>query len=281
MDAIRLIAMDMDGTLLNVEQRITPENLNALEQAAARGVRIAICSGRTARDVSYFASDAGLDGCAVLALNGACCLEVPHAEPYALHTFREDVAKRVTAILLGHGVTFACFQADRVIVLENDPCVTRANWGTYVNRDKPEAYAYGEAALRRYEGEGICKCVYIDAPNAQRIARIARELSDIPGLTVTSSWSDNLELMPAGVGKGSALAELAQGLAIPRQQVMAIGDFDNDLDMIQYAGLGVAMQNGSQRVKEAADYVTLSNAENGVAAAIRRFVLDACITTLK
>jgi Cof subfamily protein (haloacid dehalogenase superfamily) len=274
MDAIRLIAMDMDGTLLDQRQRIPPPNLLALQQATAQGVRIAICSGRTARDVSYFASDAGLDRCAVLALNGGCCLETPHAEPYAVHTFPADTARLVEAALLRHEVTFACFQADRVIVLKGDPQHVRAQWGTYVDRDKPEAYAYGEEALRRYADEGVCKYVYIDAPNVKRIARIAEELSQVPGLMVTSSWNDNLELMPAGIGKGSALAQLAARLMIPREQVMAIGDYDNDLEMIRFAGVGVAMANGSQRVKDAADYITLTNEESGVAAAIRRYIPD-------
>jgi Cof subfamily protein (haloacid dehalogenase superfamily) len=272
MEAIRLIAMDMDGTLLDEQQLITPENMNALRSATARGVHIAICSGRTARDVSYFASDAGLNGCAVLALNGGCCLLAPHAAPYAVNTFPKDTARRVETVLLHHGVTFACFQVERVIVLKNDPHCTRAQWGTYVARDKPEAYAYGMEALRRYAEEGVCKYIYIDAPNAERIACIASELADVPGLTVTSSWNDNLELMPAGIGKGSALAELATRLAIPREQVMAIRDYDNDLEMLRYAGVGIAMANGSQRVKEAADFITLTNEESGVAAAIRHFM---------
>jgi len=274
MDSIRLIAMDLDGTLLNNAQSISPRNLRALKTAAERGVAIALCSGRSARDISYFASDAGLDDCRVLALNGACCLTEPHGRPYAVQTFRADTLERTTAILLSHRVTFACFQTDRVIVLGNDPSVQRANWGTYVNRDHPQGYAYGEEALRAYGGEGVCKCVYIDRPCAPRIARIAEELQAVEGLTVTSSWNDNLELMPAGVGKGQALLELAARLSVPREQVMAIGDYDNDLDMLRFAGLGVAMANGSEAARAGADVVTLSNEEDGVAAAIERYVLQ-------
>ena len=271
MQPIRLIAMDMDGTLLNRERRISPENLRALSGAVERGIHIAICSGRTARDVSFFASDAGLDQCAVLALNGACCLQTPHAAPYAVHTFKQETASLVMEVLLRNGVTFSCFQADRVTVLENDVNVLKANWGTYVDRGKPEAYAYGEASLRRFLPEGVCKYVYIDTPASPRLSRIARELEGVEGLTVTSSWNDNLELMPTGTGKGTALAGLAERLHVPREQVMAIGDFDNDLDMLQYAGVAVAMGNASARVLAAADFVTLSNAEDGVAAAVSRF----------
>lgn len=272
---IRLIAMDMDGTLLDGSQQIPGENLDALRKATAQGVRIAICSGRTASDVSYFASDAGLSTCAVLALNGACCLEAPHRQPYAVHTMPEATANRVTEVLLGHGVTFACFQASRVIVLENDPGVLKPNWGTFVDRGNPDAYAYGTEALRHFRGEGICKIVYIDREYAPRIEQIRRELQPIDGLFVTSSWQDNLELMPKGVGKGIALQALAQKLGIPREQVMALGDYDNDLEMIEYAGFGVAMENASPRVKKAARFQTLSNDQCGVANAIRKHVLSA------
>ena len=79
MDPVRLIAMDMDGTLLNPRQKISQENLIALQKAESQGVQLAVCSGRIANDISFFLSDAGLHHCAVLALNGACCLDHPHA----------------------------------------------------------------------------------------------------------------------------------------------------------------------------------------------------------
>jgi Cof subfamily protein (haloacid dehalogenase superfamily) len=271
---VELIAMDMDGTLLNEAQQISRENRKALARAAELGVRLAICSGRTADDVSYFLSDAGIAHCAVLALNGACCLAEPHGRPYAVHTLGDETLEKTTAILLERRVTFACFQQRRVIVLNNDPQATRANWGTYVARADAANYACGEEALARFRQEGVCKIVYIDRTDGEpRIDAIRRELLRVAGLTVTSSWADNLELMPEGVSKGTALTELAQRLSIPRERVMAIGDYDNDLDMIRAAGIGVAMGNASESVKRAANHVTLANGRNGVAAAIRRFAL--------
>ena len=123
----------------------------------------------------------------------------------------------------------------------------------------------------RYRNEGICKIVYIDRPAAPRLAQIRAELSCIAGLHVTSSWNDNLELMPQGVGKGAALLELADRLQIAREQTMAIGDFDNDLDMVQAAGVGVAMGNASPAVLRAAAFVTADNDHDGVAQAVLRF----------
>ena len=274
MEQIKLIAVDMDGTLLDEHQLIPTANLAALKEAVAQGVHIAICSGRTASDASFFATDAGLDSCHVLALNGACCLLSPHAEPYYVRTIQPDVAQQAIQVLLTHHVTFASFQQSRVIVVHGDDEVSKRNWGTHVARDNANAYAYGQDALALYRDEGICKFVYIDQDLSPRIQRVREALAPLQGLAVTSSWTNNLEMMPSGVNKGVALRGLAEKLGIPRTQVMAIGDFDNDLDMIEYAGLGVAMGNGSPRVKRAAQHVTLSNAEFGVAAAVRRFVLD-------
>lgn len=273
MHSIRLIAMDMDGTLLDQRQAIPEENLTVLREAAQKGIHLAICSGRSAADISYFASDAGLDSCHVLALNGACCLDTPHGKPYAVHTVPDAVARQVLTVLLRNQVTFACFQAERVIVLENSPSTHRLNWGTYVARGNADAYAYGEEALRRYLPEGICKFVYIDEDRSPRLERVRQELLPIAGITVTSSWSDNLELMPEGVGKGTALKELATRLQVPAAQVMALGDYDNDLEMIAFAGCGVAMGNASERIKQTARHTTLTNEQNGVAAAIRRYAL--------
>jgi len=272
MSKIKLIAMDMDGTLLDDRQHIPKENLTALKQAVAQGVHIAICSGRSASDVSYFASDAGLDQCSILALNGACCLKAPHQEPYSVSNVKAQTADRVVDILLKHKVTFACFQKNRVVVLQNDYQVQKLNWGTHVARNNANAYAYGIESLERFKNEGICKFVYIDEDGSPRIEMIRQELIPLESLFVTSSWSNNLELMPQGVSKGVALQDLAQRLGINQDEVMAMGDYDNDLDMIEYAGFGVAMGNASDRVKHAAKHITLTNEENGVAVAIRRFV---------
>lgn len=274
MEQIKLIAMDMDGTLLDASQKIPPQNLTAIQEAAAQGVHIAICSGRAASDVSYFATDAGLMDCHVLSLNGACCLLRPHAQPYAIYYIDAAAADLVINTMRQFNVTFAAFQPNRVIVVHGDDAVSKKHWGTHVARADANAYLYGMDALNAHKGEGICKFVYIDHDCAPRIGRVREALAPIDGLKIYSSWTNNLELMPAGVGKGRALMELAERLGIPRAQVMAMGDYDNDLDMIEYAGLGVAMANGSERVKHAAQYVAPPNTESGVATAIRRFVLN-------
>ena len=274
MEQIKLIAMDMDGTLLDASQKIPQQNLTAIQEAVAQGVHIAICSGRAASDVSFFVTDAGLMDCHVLSLNGACCLMRPHAQPYAVHYIETASADFVIDTLRNFSVTFAAFQPSRVIVVHGDDAMNKKHWGTHVARADANAYLYGMEALEAHKSEGICKFVYIDRDRAPRIESVREVLQPIGGLNVSSSWTNNLELMAAGVDKGAALRQLAERLGIPRVQVMAMGDYDNDLDMIAYAGLGVAMENGAERVKQAAQYVAPPNTAFGVAAAIRRFVLN-------
>lgn len=269
---VRMIAMDMDGTLLNPQQKISDENLSALQKAESQGIQLAVCSGRIANDVSFFLSDAGLYHCAVLSLNGACCLHKPHGTPYALHQITTEASMSVARILLEHMVTFAAFQAERVLVVQNDPYIPKMSWGTYVDREKPNAYSFGKSAVLDGAMQGICKFVAIDQPGSERLKRIKEQLSMISGLSVTSSWNDNLEIMPENVGKGTALCNFAKKLGIPREQTAAIGDYDNDLDMITCAGVGIAMGNASAAVLENANFITATNADNGVAKAIEKLL---------
>ena len=98
-------------------------------------------------------------------------------------------------------------------------------------------------------------------------------LAKEPDILVSSSLPNNLEINAAGADKGSALLRLAEHLGIRKEETMAFGDGENDISMIRLAGFGVAMENGEESVKAMADYVTVTNNEAGVAAAIRKFVL--------
>ena len=131
---------------------------------------------------------------------------------------------------------------------------------------------YGMAGLDALRAQGVNKLLCM-ARDEEKLERVRQALSALPGLDVTSSWSMNLELMPAGVNKGMAVAALAQRLGIGPESVMALGDYDNDVSMLSYAGVSVAMANASERARAAARYRTLSNDEDGVAHAIQRYAL--------
>lgn len=270
---IALIAMDMDGTLLDPHQRITPGNLAALRAAADAGVRLAICSGRLPGDVAAFLRDAGLVDCAVLALNGACCFERLMEGRFRNEVLSNDALDGAVRILQKARLPFGCFAGNRLAIVAGDFEVNEAAWGTHTEGPGAPEYLHGMEGLARVRRDGVNKLVCVMRSEAEQ-ARAARALGRLPGLEITSSWPLNLELMPAGVNKGSAVAALAHRLGVGPERVMALGDYDNDAGMLAYAGVGVAMGNASPRARAAAKYVTLGNDEDGVALAIRRYALS-------
>jgi len=122
------------------------------------------------------------------------------------------------------------------------------------------------------ENRGLDKTQALFADMSER-KRAWEELARHEDLELVGSLRYNIEVNAAGVNKGTGLVNLGSRLGIKREEIMAFGDGDNDTVMLKEVGFGVAMANGEPQVKEAADYITLSNEEDGVAQAIERFVL--------
>lgn len=271
---IRLIAIDMDGTLLNEDCQIPEENVRAMREAAEEGIHFAIISGRIPEDISYFLSDAGLEKCFVAGLNGGCCLDRPHGETIFTHYMEDAAVEKCISILEAEQVTYSAFGRSHIAI--SRPFSTGEeldNWGTHLKRKGRLLYTYGMEGIMQQRALGTNKIVYIDREDPERLLHIRRKIERIPGVEVTSSWFNNIEIMPQGVHKGAALAALAKRLHIEAGQVMAIGDNDNDIPMIAWAGVGVAMGNASEGARAAAEFETDDNNNAGVAKAIRRFAL--------
>ena len=125
---------------------------------------------------------------------------------------------------------------------------------------------------RAFITPGFFSCAILSLVEDRDAAR--KEIEDVPGIEITGALPMNLEINAAGVNKGKAMIELGKLLGIPREEIMAFGDGNNDLKMLKEVGTGVAMENAIPSVKEAAEYVTLSNDEEGVAKFIEKYVLD-------
>ncbi len=272
MNSIRLIAMDMDGTLLNSRQELSAGNIAALCAAEEKGVKLAICSGRPAGDTSMFAVTHGFDRMAILSMNGGYCLDRPFGTPYADYAIERDTAMQCFQWFRERNMTFACFMQNEIAAFAGEAAAEDIYWCAPWNDPRAPRILKGEEAVRRFTEGRVNKFVCIERDREQ-LQALGRRLETLPGLEITSSWEDNYELMPQGVSKGRAVKELAEKMGIGPDQVMTVGDFDNDLSMIEYAGYGTAMGNATPKVKAAAKYVTLTNDEDGVAAAIRKYVL--------
>lgn len=273
MTSIGLIAMDMDGTLLNSRQELTAGNVAALKAAEAQGVKLAICSGRAPGDNALFALENGLEHCAILSLNGGYCLENPTEPPFANHVMDVETAQYSIKLLRELDISFGCFLQNRIGIFYGSRQKEPICWGSHGDGPLAPRIFHDWETLERLLPDGLNKLVAIEEQEPARLQAARQALAAQEKLDVTSSWAANLEIMPVGIGKGGAVRELAEKLGLKASQVMTLGDYDNDLSMIDYAGYGIAMGNASASVKAAAKYETLTNDEDGVAAAIKRFVL--------
>lgn len=265
---IKLIVLDLDGTLLRNGKAIGQDDLDALMAAKRQGISIALCSGRASDNMSGLAKEYALGDVPILSLNGAYCVKKPFGESCAEHYFAPDALEKMLSVLTESFVTFGGFQRNTVFTIAKDGQYQKADSYWCVDGGKK----HGLSSYRKAKDKRLNKIVVVD-DDARVLSRVREKLEAIQGIDVSSSWINNLEIMPTGVDKGLAVTELSQTLGLTLDNVMALGDFDTDLSMIRCAGLGVAMGNGSEAVKAAAKVITDTNENGGVGKAIWRYAL--------
>ena len=275
---IKLICIDMDGTLLNSKNEVTERNKEALRKAKELGVNIAITTGRLYCSAKYYSDLIGIDT-AVLASNGAYIKTSDDAK--VIETpLPKDIVLKIYNIVKKYGLS-ANYNSWDTLIRENRIPETHAY--SIMNKDLPDEKKVKflidtkdfPNALKNFKGNILKSIVIDDRPNKDNLWAAKKEIKETFGdmLHVVSSGDDNFEVIVNTTSKGKAVAYLAEHLKINQSEVMCIGDSENDLSMITYAGIGVAMGNGSELVKEAADYVTDTNDNSGVAKVIEQFVL--------
>ncbi len=276
---IKMIATDLDNTLLDNDKEISDENLRELGKCLETGIIVVIATGRTSTGIPEELID--LPGMRyAITINGSRVIDLKTGE--VLDACRMDYE---TALKLMEkaknspydimydvsidGMVYAC--ADYYGRLEEFyPDIPPQALKMF--RNMREVVSDNIEYVRDNADE-VDKVNYSFTDLSER-SLMRQELEDFPGVVVTSSLSHNLEINAAGADKGGALLRLAGRLGIRREEIMAFGDSDNDLTMVRDAGFGVAMENASDTVKSAADYITASNNDSGVAKAIERFVFN-------
>jgi len=267
---IDLVAIDMDGTLLDPAHRITPRVKAAINQARAQGVRVVLASGRPISGLAPFLRELDITGeedfC--IACNGAVVQSVGNGRKVVEFPLSYDdfvFCERVSREL---GVHFQALDGHRLYTTNQDI-------SPYTVLDSHLSHV--PLSYRRVEdmdpATSFVKLMLIDAPEVldAAIQRLPTALTD--RFSVVKSAAFFLEVFDHRAGKGASLKRLADHLGIDAANVMAIGDQENDLTMLQYAGTSVAMGNAVASVKQVALHETATNADDGVARAIERFVL--------
>lgn len=267
---IRLIALDLDGTLLDAQKTISPRNRAALRRASELGVTVALASGRMTDCIAPTAERLGLD-CPIIAYNGAMARgRAADGRPVLFHRPLEARhSKELIDFCRGRYLLNVYFD-DRVYA-EDTPEL----------RHFAELYSARTGAvyefvpdLGPFEGRDTTKAITVTDPSdRERLhAEWLPRLGD--ATTIVRTDPEYLEFMERGTDKGVALVGLCRALGIPIEEAMACGDGDNDAEMLAAAGLGVAMANASPRTLAAADEVSpLTNLEDAVADAVERHVL--------
>lgn len=277
MKHVRLIALDMDGTLLLSDHQTVPQqNIDAIRRADAAGIHVCICTGRMLEDASDFARRLDLP-CMLIACNGTRISDAPLPEGKIIYRrlLEPEDAKRAIDILLPYRIMMNGFEDGRVTTVAFAP-----GQHYHITDRALVDVCYGEEAMYAAARRGLMKLYLaedgyagsVDTDNTKAARAAVRKA--LPHLQLTQSSLGNIEIMPENAGKGTALAFLAKHLGLEREQVMAMGDAENDLSMLEYAVHSVAMANASPAVKTACRYQTLSNDDCGVAAMIDR-VLEA------
>ena len=274
--AIRIILLDLDGTLLTHDKQLSPGNRAALERAAAMGIWIVPSTGRFYQGMPAVVRELPFVRYAVT-INGAQVYD--GKEDAVLHRaeIAPAAAERVFDRLDALPVIYDCFldgwgymdarhyaQIDRFIA---DPRVNR------MVKDLRRPVEDFRAFIRR-ENRPLQKIQMFFRDLDRRREALEVLPRDLPDMAVTSSIPNNIEINDSAATKGEGLRFLCRRLGVDIRDTMAFGDGSNDMSMIQAAGIGVAMANADPALRAAADYVTDTNDADGVAKAIARFCFD-------
>ncbi len=273
---IKMIGLDLDGTLLTDKKELTARTKAVISSALRRGIVVLVATGRPWMGIpEELRNFPGMRY--ALTSNGARIIDAQEERVIEEHLLSPELALQALEICGKYDTLQEVYfdgqgyaPADKMAVVERyhrNPSMCEYMRNTRIPVDNI-------AELVKEENRGLDKVQALFADMEER-TQAWRELREVSGLELVGSLRYNIEINTAGVNKGTGLVNLGKVLGIKREEIMAFGDGDNDIVMLKEVGIGVAMANAEDKVKETADYITLSNEEDGVAEAIEKLVLQA------
>ena len=256
----KLIVLDLDGTLTNSKKEISSRNRETLIRIQEQGIRLVLASGRPTYGIVPLANELRMNefGGFILSYNGGEIINWETKEMMYENVLPNEVVP----------VLYECARTNHLSILTYDGAeiVTENSQDPYVQK---EAFL-NKMAIR--ETNDFLTDITLIVGDAGKLIPVESELCiRLQGkINVFRSEPYFLELVPQGIDKALSLSVLLENIGMTREEVIAIGDGYNDLSMIKFAGMGIAMGNAQEPVKKAADYITLTNDEDGVAEAIER-----------
>lgn len=264
-----IIVLDLDGTLTNRDKVMTPRTRDALMEAQKRGKKVVLASGRPTQGVMPLAKELELSrfGGYILSYNGGLIISCETGETVFSRQLPVESNGRIIGLAMEHRVDILTYEGDYLVV-NNREC-PYAKIESRINhmpmREVEDMASYVDFVVPKFlmldDGD------YLALVEPRVKAALGKNFS------VYRSEPHFLEILPKGIDKAQSLERLLETLGMSREEMIACGDGYNDLSMIRFAGLGVAMENAVLPVRKAADYITDSNNEDGVAKVVEKFLL--------
>ena len=265
----KLLAFDMDGTVLNSQKKISARTRAALDGLVRRGVYVVVSTGRNLAELADYREDLKAIHYGIL-ISGGMIYDLGRDAPIKVHAVDEPTIFKLIDFGLETRAMIHLHTIHRSVAREADiQNMATFDMGIYQSMFDRICERCDDCReyVRAHPGEVIKVNLY----HRDKISR-DKNFSRISKMNLSISFAEafNLEMSPANVTKGSGLAELCEFLKLDLRETVAIGDADNDKEILQKAGLGVAMGNASDAIKNLADLVTLDNDHDGVASAIEK-----------
>eukprot|EP01136_Pigoraptor_vietnamica_P023671 Opistho-1_new@76018 len=264
----KMLVLDIDDTLLNDDHQISEKNKEMILKAQEKGVYVVLASGRPTPAMTHYAKDLSLHtfGSYIVAYNGGEIVDMTNEEVLFEQSISTEHLHELYDFSVAQNVHILAY-LDGAIITESE--------SKYIDL---EAYLTG-MPLRKVESfkEAInkpsIKCIMLEEPDY--LATVSDKLkAHIDHKSITTSKPFFLEVMQKGIDKAASLARLAERLNIHPAEIIAVGNANNDLTMIEYAGLGVWVDNVTPEIRQKADVIVASNNNDGVAEVIERYILN-------
>lgn len=264
-----IMVLDLDGTLTNRDKVITPRTKEALMEMQKMGRRVVLASGRPTKGIRHLAKELELaryGGC-ILSFNGGMIIDCATGETLFSRLLPVESNRRIVELAMEHRVDILTYEGEEIISnnRENEYAQAESRINSMEIRQVENMAEYVDFAVPKY--------IMLD--DGDYLATVEPKVKAALGKNFSVYRSDPyfLEILPKGIDKAQSLERLLGHLGISRERMIACGDGYNDLSMIRYAGLGVAMENAVLSLRKEADYITSSNNDDGVAEVIEKFML--------
>lgn len=272
---IRLVAVDLDGTLLSNDKTLSVMNEQVLNKAMKQGIIIAPATGRPATGLPKVLLENENIKYAICS-NGATIMDLREKKAMFHCNLKQEIAIQIIETLRSLDPILDIFAEGKIFTEQRnmerlDNFLIPSNMISYIYETRN---CVDDILDFIQSNELHIEKINLFFQNLDLRHKVEERLENISGISITSSLNNNMEINHMNANKGYGLKWLARYLGLHMEHVMACGDSNNDIEMLNAAGLAIAMENGTDAIKRIADNVTLSNEESGVAVAIEKYILE-------